>query len=56
MDGVASSNYITLEEHGLRLDAAASQRFKYMVRIPSCCLTSRERHIQPAAAVQMPHP
>ena len=31
VDGIAASAYTTLEEYGLVLDAAASQRFKHAV-------------------------
>ncbi len=32
MDGIAASNFIVQEDHGLALDAVTSERVKYLVR------------------------
>ena len=38
VDGIVASNFVTQEDYGLTLDAAASERLKYQVRPQLSCL------------------
>ena len=42
MDGIFASNYVVQEDHGLVLDAAASERFKSLVRLVSSICRPRQ--------------
>ena len=57
VDGIAASNYVVKEDHGLVLDAMASERFKSMVRrAGSSSIAGSHTFAHPCGLDQVPFP